>query len=133
MFHYTLRRLLFAIPTLLVISFIIFALLDLSPGDPTSNLPLTIPAEVREQIKVSLGLGEPFHIRYLRWLEQFFVNEPLNLVEKMTGWTFGDGQRMRVISWQTRSPVVDLIWQRLPQTLWVVGLAYVWMKGALEW
>ena len=31
---------------------------------------------------------------------------------------------MRVISWQTRSPVVDLIVQRLPQTLWVVGLAY---------
>ena len=125
MFAYTLRRLLFAIPTLLVISFIIFALLDLSPGDPTANLPLTIPAEVREQIKVSLGLGEPFHIRYLKWLDQFFVNEPLNLIEDMTGWQFGDGNRLRVISWQTRSPVVDLIRERLPQTLWVVGLAYL--------
>ena len=55
MLHYTLRRLLFAIPTLLVISFIIFALLDLSPGDPTANLPMTIPPEVREQIRLSLG------------------------------------------------------------------------------
>ena len=109
MFAYTLRRLLFAIPTLLVISFIIFALLDLSPGDPTANLPLTIPPEVREQIRVSLGLGEPFHIRYLKWLDQFFVNEPLSLIEDMTGWQFGDGNRLRVISWQTRSPVVDLI------------------------
>ena len=109
MFAYTIRRLLFAIPTLLVISFIIFALLDLSPGDPTANLPLTIPAEVREQIRISLGLGEPFHIRYLKWLQQFFVNEPLNLIESLTGWTIGDGERMRVISWQTRSPVVDLI------------------------
>ena len=125
MFAYTIRRLLFAIPTLLVISFIIFALLDLSPGDPTSSLPLTIPAEVREQIRMSLGLGEPFHVRYLKWLEQFFVNEPLNLVEDMTGLAFGDGQRLRVISWQTRSPVVDLILERLPQTLWVVGLAYL--------
>ena len=125
MFAYTLRRLLFAIPTLLVISFIIFALLDLSPGDPTANLPLTIPAEVREQIRVSLGLGEPFHIRYLKWLDQFFVNEPLSLIEDMTGWQFGDGNRLRVISWQTRSPVVDLIRERLPQTLWVVGLAYL--------
>lgn len=125
MFHYTLRRLLFAIPTLLVISFIIFALLDLSPGDPTANLPMTIPAEVREQIKVSLGLGEPFHVRYLKWLDQFFVNEPLNLIEDMTGWQFGDGNRLRVISWQTRSPVVDIILERLPQTLWVVGLAYL--------
>lgn len=126
MFTYTLRRLLFAIPTLLVISFIIFALLDLSPGDPTANLPLTIPAEVREQIRLALGLGEPFHIRYLLWLQQFFVNEPLNILEQLTGWTIGDSaERMRVISWQTRSPVVDIIAQRLPQTLWVVGLSYL--------
>lgn len=125
MFAFTIRRLLFAIPTLLVISFIIFALLDLSPGDPTSELPMTIPAEVREQIRISLGLGEPFHIRYLKWLQQFFVNEPLNVIEGLSGWTFGDGERMRVLSWQTRSPVVDLIVQRLPQTLWVVGLSYV--------
>ena len=27
----------------------------------------------------------------------------------MTGWHLGDGNRLRVISWQTRSPVVDLI------------------------
>jgi peptide/nickel transport system permease protein len=126
MFAYTLRRLLFAIPTLLIISFIIFALLDLSPGDPTANLPLTIPPEVREQIRISLGLGEPFHIRFLLWLQQFFINEPLNILEKMTGWTIGDSDsRMRVISWQTRSPVVDLIAERMPQTLWVVGLSYV--------
>jgi peptide/nickel transport system permease protein len=125
MLTYTLRRLLFAIPTLLVISFIIFALLDLSPGDPTANLPMTIPPEVREKIRESLGLGQPFHIRYLLWMQQFFINEPLNLLEKWTGWTIGDGDRLRVISWQTRSPVVDLIVQRLPQTLWVVGLAYL--------
>ena len=47
MFTYTLRRLMFAVPTLFVISFIIFALLDLAPNDPTGNLPLTIPPEVR--------------------------------------------------------------------------------------
>ena len=46
MLNYTLRRLMFAIPTLLVISFLIFALLDLAPSDPTGNLPLTIPPEV---------------------------------------------------------------------------------------
>ncbi|WP_111430414.1 ABC transporter permease [Rhodobacteraceae bacterium DSL-40] len=125
MLTYTLRRLFFAIPTLLVISFLIFALLDLSPGDPTSNLPLTIPPEVREQIRQSFGLGEPFMVRYLKWLHQFSINEPLNVLEQMTGWTIGDGGRMRVISWQTRSPVVDLIAERLPQTLWVVGLSYL--------
>jgi len=129
MFTFTLRRLAFALPTLLVISFVIFALLDLAPNDPTGDLPLTIPPEVREQIRASLGLNEPFFIRYLMWLQQFFINEPLNLFEKLTGWQIGDGSRTRVLSWATRSPVVDLVIQRMPQTLWVVGLAYLF--GAL--
>lgn len=129
MFTFTLRRLAFAVPTLLVISFVIFALLDLAPNDPTGDLPLTIPPEVREQIRASLGLNEPFFIRYLMWLQQFFINEPLNLFEKLTGWQIGDGSRTRVLSWATRSPVVDLVIQRMPQTLWVVGLAYLF--GAL--
>ncbi len=126
MFHYTIRRLLFAIPTLLVISFLIFAILDLAPNDPTGNLPLTIPPEVREKIRLSLGLGEPFPIRYLKWLQQFFINEPLNIIEQAFGITIGDSEnRLRVMSWATRSPVVDLIIERTPQTLWVLGLSYV--------
>ncbi|CUX67503.1 MULTISPECIES: ABC transporter permease [Agrobacterium] len=129
MFTFTLRRLAFAVPTLLVISFVIFALLDLAPNDPTGDLPLTIPPEVREQIRASLGLNQPFFIRYLMWLQQFFINEPLNLLEKLTGWQIGDGSRTRILSWATRSPVVDLVIQRMPQTLWVVGLAYLF--GAL--
>jgi len=126
MFTYTLRRLLFAIPTLLVISFIIFLILDLAPNDPTGNLPLTIPPEVREKIRQSLGLGEPLPIRYLKWCQQFFINEPLNLIEQAFGITIGDSEnRLRVQSWATRSPVVDLIIERMPQTLWVVGMSYV--------
>ena len=126
MIHYIIRRLLFAVPTLIAISFILFALLDLAPNDPTGQLPLTIPAEAREQIRQSLGLGEAFHIRYARWMEQFFVNEPLNLIEKAFGAEIGDSDsRLRVRSWATRSPVVDLIVERLPQTLWVVGLSYL--------
>ena len=90
MLNYTIRRLMFAVPTLLIISFIIFAILDLAPNDPTGNLPLTIPAEVRAQIRESLGLGQPFHIRYFKWLEQFFINEPLNVFEQWFGTTIGD-------------------------------------------
>ncbi len=126
MLNYTLRRLMFAIPTLLVISFIIFALLDLAPNDPTGNLPLTIPPDVREKIRENLGLGQPFHIRYLKWLQQFFVNEPLNVIEQIFGFELaGSEDRLRVRSWATRSPVVDLIVERMPQTLWVVGMSYV--------
>jgi peptide/nickel transport system permease protein len=124
MLTYTIRRLLLAIPTLIAISLIIFLLLDLAPSDPTANLPLTIPPDVREKIRQSLGLGDPIYIRYLLWCKQFFINEPLNMLEQWFGWDIG-GDRLRVLSWQTRSPVVDLIVQRMPQTLWVVGMSYV--------
>jgi|TARA_Y100000588_G_scaffold21249_1_gene21438 peptide/nickel transport system permease protein len=124
--RYIIRRLLIAIPTLLVISFVIFAILDLAPSDPTGNLPMTVPPEVREKIRLSLGLGEPMHIRYYKWCVQFFVNEPLNILQQTLGVTIGDDEnRTRILSWATRSPVVDLIIQRTPQTLWVVGLSYV--------
>jgi peptide/nickel transport system permease protein len=123
--RYIIRRLLIAIPTLLVISFVIFAILDLAPNDPTGNLPMTIPPEVREQIRQSLGFGQPFHIRYVKWLRQFMINEPLNVIEQVTGTTIGDSEnRLRIRSWATRSPVIDLIIERTPQTLWVIGTAY---------
>ena len=125
MLAYTARRLLFAVPVLLIISFVIFSLLTLAPNDPLGDLPLTIPPEVRAQMRASLGLDQPFLIRFLLWLRQFFVNEPLNLLQAWTGIDIGDAHRTRVLSWQTRSPVVDLIVQRLPQTLWVVGLSYL--------
>ena len=123
---YLIRRLATAIPTLLVISFVVFAILDLAPNDPTGNLPLTIPPEVREQIRISLGLDEPFHIRYIKWMQQFFINEPLNIIEEVFNVKIGDSEnRLRVRSWATRSPVIDLVIERTPQTLWVVGLSYV--------
>ena len=87
---------------------------------------MTVPAEVREKIRESLGLGQPMHVRFGKWLVQFFVNEPLNILHDGFGITIGDAEnRTRIISWATRSPVVDLIIQRTPQTLWVVGLSYL--------
>ncbi len=148
MLRYAIRRLLIAIPTLIVISFVIFAVLDLAPNDPTGNLPLTIDAETRAKIREAMGLDEPFHIRYAAWLNQFFINEPLNIIEKSFDTCFGStcqweavrvpraehwagvevhevSDRLRIRSWGTRSEVVDLIVERAPQTLKVVGLAYV--------
>ncbi|MCJ7702292.1 MAG: ABC transporter permease [Anaerolineales bacterium] len=123
---YIIRRLMTAIPTLLVISFVVFALLDLAPNDPTGNLPMTIPPEVRAKIRESLGLDEPFHIRYLKWMRQFFINEPLNIIEQVFEVEIGNSEeRLRVRSWATRSPVIDLVIERTPQTLWVVGLSYL--------
>ncbi|MCB0113252.1 MAG: ABC transporter permease [Caldilineaceae bacterium] len=124
---YIIRRLLTAIPTLLAISFVIFAILDLAPGDPTGNLPLTIAPEVRQKIRESLGLDDPFLVRYARWMQQFFITEPLNLIEQTTGIEIGNSEdRLRLTSWTSRGkPVVELIAERTPQTLKVVGLAYL--------
>lgn len=125
--RYILRQVLIAIPTLFAISVVIFLLLAFSPGDPTSSLPPEIPQAVRERIRQSLGLGQPLHIRYIKWVEQFFINEPLNAVEKTLGISLGNSEeRLRVTSWSSRGkPIVDLILERLPQTLWVVGASQV--------
>lgn len=124
MLNFAIRRLLIAVPTLLLISLIVFALLKLAPGDPLSNMPLTIPPEVREKMRAALGVNKPLIVQYLLWVKQFFVVEPVHMVDVLFGTHFSAGMQ-RIISWQTRSPVFDIIAQRLPQTLWVVGLAYV--------
>ena len=126
--RYLIRRALIAIPTLIGISFVIFAILDLAPGDPTSQLPLTIPPETREKIREALGFNDPFLIRWVKWMGQMFINEPLNFLEGMFGWEiswFGGSERTRILSWSSRAPVVDTIIERIPQTLWVLGLAFV--------
>ena len=68
--RYIVRRLLTAIPTLLMISFVLFAILSLAPGDPLSEFATnpSVPPEVRENIKRSLGLDQPWPIRYVKWL-----------------------------------------------------------------
>jgi peptide/nickel transport system permease protein len=124
MLTFTIRRLIITIPTLLFISLIIFLLLELAPGDPMSQVPLTVPPEVKQQMRLALGLGEPVPVRFWRWTVQFFWVEPQVLVDHIFGTGFSEGD-LRVISWQTRSPVMDIVIQRMPQTLWVVGLSYV--------
>ncbi|HET9260125.1 MAG TPA: ABC transporter permease [Acidimicrobiia bacterium] len=124
--RYIVRRTLFAIPTLILISLIIFAILDLAPGDPTSNLPLTLPAEIRQQIQEALGVNDPFLVKWVNWMKLMFINEPINTVESIFNTCIGDCEnRPRIISWSSRAPALDIIWQRLPQTLWVLGIAFV--------
>lgn len=124
MLTFTFRRLVLSVPTLLFISFVIFMLLDLAPGDPLAGMPLTIPDDVRAKMREALGVGQPFYIAFPKWLYQFFVVEPLFMADALFGTSWA-GEQQRVLSWQTRSPVMDIVFQRLPQTLWVVGTAYV--------
>ncbi|RKF14974.1 ABC transporter permease [Roseovarius spongiae] len=124
MIRYTLRRLVFAAPVLLAISLVVFLLLDLAPGDPMAQLPLSIPPEVKAEMRRVLGLDAPLPVRFGKWAWQFYVIEPATWIDRALGTALTE-DRPRMISWQTRAPVMDLIAQRLPQTLWVVGLAYV--------
>lgn len=124
MLTFTLRRLLLAIPTLLFISLVIFLLVDLAPGSPMSEIPLTVPPEVRQKMIEAMGADQPVLVRYLLWLRQFFWVEPATLIDGWFGTSLAGGEQ-RILSWQTRSPVFTMIGQRIPQTLTVVGTAYL--------
>ena len=124
MLTYTIRRLVLAVPTLIFISLAIFLLLQLAPGDPMAQVPLTVPPEVKQKMREALGLGEAWYIQYYKWLVQVFWVEPQVVIDHIFGTNFSEG-KLRVISWQTRSPVMDIVVQRIPQTLWVVGVAYI--------
>ncbi|MEX2425237.1 MAG: ABC transporter permease [Thermomicrobiaceae bacterium] len=108
MSRYLVRRLLVAIPTLVAISLVIFTILALAPGDPLSDLALNpaVPPEVQQRLRESMGLEDPVPVRYARWAT--------SLAQGDFGYSF-----------QTRSPVSDLLVQRLPITLAVLGSAYV--------
>lgn len=124
MLTYIIRRLLIAIPTLLMISLVIFFIVDLAPGSPASEIPLTISPEVRAKIIAAMGADQPVLVRYGLWLKQFFWVEPLNFFDYMFGTAHAEGLQ-RIISYQTRGPVFDLITERIPQTMTVIGTAYL--------
>ena len=76
MWVYALRRLLYAIPILLGVSIVVFALIRLAPGDAADLLiPPEAPKEVSAQLRARLGLDQPLHIQYVRWLRQLLSGD----------------------------------------------------------
>lgn len=108
MTKYLINRLIISLPTLIAISIIIFTILALAPGDPLGEFATNpaITPEVRENLRRVFGLDQPIHIRYFKW-----------------AWSFLQGDMG--YSFTSRSPVLDLLLQRLPTTLWIVGSAYI--------
>jgi len=106
MSQYVLRRLLIAIPSLLGISLILFVVLALAPGDPFSDLATNpnVPPEVGLALRAKFGLDDPVYLRYLHWLVAMTQGD----------WGF---------SFVSRMNVDQLILQRLPTTLYVIGSA----------
>jgi len=71
--HYVFHRLLQAIPTLLAISFLIFSLLYITPGDPVllmlgASESQGVSSEMYAQVKSDLGLDKPYLVRYADFL-----------------------------------------------------------------
>jgi peptide/nickel transport system permease protein len=102
--RYVLRRLLIAIPSLIGISVILFAVIALAPGDPFEELATNpnVPAEVRANLRAKFGLDDPVGVRYVRWVSSMMQGD----------WGF---------SFTSRVDVDTLILQRLPVTLFVIG------------
>ena len=98
---YILRRIIQILFTLVIFQTLLFVILDAQPGDIT-NLYLTNPKvtpEIREQMRVVLGLDKPPIIRYFQWLGNF--------VQGNLGLSFSNYPR----------PVMDIILERAPRTL----------------
>lgn len=108
MSQYVLRRLLIAIPSLLGISVVLFVVLALAPGDPFSELATNpnVPPEVQAALRAKFGLDDPIYLRYLSWLSAMLHGD----------WGF---------SFVSRMNVDQLILQRLPATLYVIGSAQI--------
>src|SRR6185503_15463712 len=67
-FRYVIRRILAAIPVMLIVSTTVFTLLYLTPGDPAGVIfgPDATPDRINE-LRERLGLNDPWHIQMLRW------------------------------------------------------------------
>src|SRR5437899_10124191 len=103
MARFVLRRCLETVPTLLLISMVVFALIRLAPGDPaemrmgrSASLPDAKPK--LEALRHEMGLDKPIPIQYLIWLR-----------DSLNG-NFGN-------SIKNDQPVVSLIAAKVPVTV----------------
>jgi peptide/nickel transport system permease protein len=102
-----LRRVIVAIPTLILVSIIVFALQKLLPGDPV----LTLAGEERDPavldyLREKYHLNDPMPVQYVAWVKQVLTGDL--------------GKSLR-----TDVPVTELIAQKLPVTLQLAAMAMV--------
>ena len=109
MYKYVLRRLLLAIPVLLLSSLIVFGLMRVMPGDALIALmgeSGNISDKDLAKIRKELGLDRPYHEQYVLWLWQMV--------------TFNPGHSIF-----TNEPIPDALKKAIPVTMELAGLAMV--------
>lgn len=102
-----LRRLMVALPTMILVSMLVFALQKLLPGDPV----LAMAGEERDPavldyLRDKYRLDDPIPVQYFAWIGQVVQGD------------FG-------ISLRTDAPVTELIAQKLPVTIQLAAMAMV--------
>lgn len=122
MTRYIIRRLLQAIPLLLIISIMLFVLMRVS-GDPISTMGgrRQMRPEDRERLSRQLGLDKPIYVQYLYWL---IGNDWTSVDMDGDGQAETPGDRKGVLRGELGESLVsrgreawDIIWERLPNTL----------------
>ena len=102
--RYLLKRILQIIPVLLIITLIVFLLVNVA-GDPTSSmLPIDATEEDREALREAMGLNRPLYIQYADFLGKAVTGD------------FGD-------SYRYGTPAVGLALQRIPVSVQLAGAA----------
>jgi peptide/nickel transport system permease protein len=66
---FLLKRLLIGLLTLVVASMVVFAVMEVLPGDPARlMLGMNATAEAVAALRTQMGLDDPVHLRYLNWV-----------------------------------------------------------------
>lgn len=114
MAKYIAKRLLMMIPVLLGVAFVVFALLELAPGDPVTLLLGETPnPEDAARLRAELGLDQPFLVRFFEYIKNIVLY-----------FDFGN-------SYQTGRPVLEACLERYPTTLTlaVLGTSMIFLIG----
>jgi len=104
------RRVLGAIPLLLFISIVTYAMMALAPGGPSAVLGPRgqgLSPEAIKSINEAYGLDKPWFIQYFYWLKQLVLHGSL-------GTSYVDAR-----------PVIEKVFEKLPVTIEMVGLALI--------
>src|SRR6266446_5165653 len=106
--QYVLRRLALAVPTLVLVSVIVFAIMRLMPGDVVIRMVEGHAyAPTVDALRKELGLDRPAHTQYLEWIGGIVLRGD-----------FGS-------SYWTRQPILDEFVRRFPVTLELAALTIV--------
>ncbi|MBI2988122.1 MAG: ABC transporter permease [Deltaproteobacteria bacterium] len=108
MLHYILKRLVQLIPVLFLVSFIVFFIIHLIPGDPVEVMlgEERYDRATYELLKKQMGLDDPIYVQYFRWLKR--------TVQGDLGYSL-----------RTKRPVFDTIKERYPATIYLAVSALV--------